>query len=134
MHGKGKISREEGFLRGPVFVRKRGSESFWGKCLKRIRVSDNASFPKKSSQWEDNGSIYIYRRFYPKQTLYAWQGVDSPGRGFSWGLYLCGQNHTHFSLQISFVYYITKMLYCIFIMRISIYEKNRKCVRIRNSQ
>ena len=42
MPGKGKFSREEGFLGG----RKRGSESFWGKCLKRIRVSDNASFQK----------------------------------------------------------------------------------------
>ena len=57
MPGKGKFSREEGFLGGPVFARKRGSESFWGKCLKRIRVSDNASF-KKKSRWEDNGSIY----------------------------------------------------------------------------
>ena len=33
-----------------------------------------------------------------------------------------------------FVYFITKMLYCIFIMRISKYEKKRKCVRMRNSQ
>ena len=40
------LFREEGFLWGPVFARKRGSESFWGKCLKRIRVSDNASFQK----------------------------------------------------------------------------------------
>ena len=31
-----------------------------------------------------------------------------------------------FSLQMSFVYFITKMLYCIFIMQISKYEKNRK--------
>ena len=46
MPGKGKFSREEGFLGGPVFARKRGLESFWGKCLKRIRVSDNASFKK----------------------------------------------------------------------------------------
>ena len=35
-------------------MRKGGSESFWGKCLKRIRVSDNASL----SRWEDGGSIY----------------------------------------------------------------------------
>ena len=44
---KGKISREEGFLGGGggnVFSRKRGLESFWGKCLKQIRVSDNVSF------------------------------------------------------------------------------------------
>ena len=46
MQGKGKFSREEGFLRGPIFARKRGLESFWGKCLKRIRVYDDASFPK----------------------------------------------------------------------------------------
>ena len=46
MPGKGKFSREEGFLGGPVFARKRGSESFCGKCLKRIRISDNASFQK----------------------------------------------------------------------------------------
>ena len=46
MPGKGKISQEEGFLGGPVFARKQGLESFWGKCLKRIRVSDNASFQK----------------------------------------------------------------------------------------
>ena len=101
MHGQGNIPWEEGFLRGPVFARKRGLESFWGKCLKRIRVSANASFQKKS-RWEDNGSIYttvilherimvvyIYRRFYPKQTLYAWQGEDSPGRGFSSGACIC---------------------------------------------
>ena len=31
-----------------------------------------------------------------------------------------------FSLKMSFVYFITKMLYCIFIMRISKNEKNRK--------
>ena len=43
---RGKISREEGFLGGGgnVFPRKRGLESFWGKCLKQIRVSDNVSF------------------------------------------------------------------------------------------
>ena len=57
MHGKGKIPGEEGFLRGSVFARKRGSESFWGKCFKRIRVSDNASF-KKKSRWEENGGTY----------------------------------------------------------------------------
>ena len=45
MPSKGKISREEGFLvGGAVFSRKRGFERFWGKCLKQIRVSDNASF------------------------------------------------------------------------------------------
>ena len=27
-------------------MRKRGSESFWGKCLKRISVTDNAHFEK----------------------------------------------------------------------------------------
>ena len=31
-----------------------------------------------------------------------------------------------FSLKMSFVYFITKMFYCIFIMRISKNEKNRK--------
>ena len=41
---KGKISREEGFLGGPVFSRKRGLDRFWGKCLKQIRVTDNVSF------------------------------------------------------------------------------------------
>ena len=46
MPGKGKFSREEGFLGGPVFVRKRGLESFWGKCLKQSRVSDKATFQK----------------------------------------------------------------------------------------
>ena len=44
MPGKGKISREGGFLWGPVFAKKRGLESFWGKCLKQIRVSDKATF------------------------------------------------------------------------------------------
>ena len=49
MPGKGKFSREEGFLRGgggggPVFARKRGSEGFWSKCLNQIRVSDYESF------------------------------------------------------------------------------------------
>ena len=43
---KGKFSREEDFLGGPVFARKRGLESFWGKCLKQIRVSDKATFQK----------------------------------------------------------------------------------------
>ena len=46
MPGKGKFSREEGFLGGPVFARKRGLESFWGKCLKQIRVTDIATFQK----------------------------------------------------------------------------------------
>ena len=46
MPGKGKFSWEEGFLWGPVFARKQGLESFWGKCLKRIRVSDKAKFKK----------------------------------------------------------------------------------------
>ena len=32
------------FLGGNVFPRKRGLESFWGKCLKQNRVSDNVSF------------------------------------------------------------------------------------------
>ena len=80
MPGKGKFSREEGFLGGPVFPRKRGSESFWGKCLKRIRVSDNASFSKNRDgrmtvvyilPLSSHGRItvvYIYRRFYPKDT------------------------------------------------------------------
>ena len=46
MHGKGKVPQEEGFLGEPVFARKRGFESFWGKCLKQIRVSDKATFKK----------------------------------------------------------------------------------------
>ena len=46
MPGKAKFSREEGFLRGAVFARKRGLESFWGKWLKQIRVSDKATFQK----------------------------------------------------------------------------------------
>ena len=74
MPGKGKFSQEEGFLRGPVFARKRGSESFWGKCLKRIRVSDNASFSNNRDgritvvyilPLSSHGRItvvYIYRR------------------------------------------------------------------------
>ena len=33
-----------GFSWGPVFSRNRGLESFWGKCLKQIRVTDNVSF------------------------------------------------------------------------------------------
>ena len=41
MPGKGKFSREEGFLGGPVFARKWGLESFLGKCLKQIQVSDS---------------------------------------------------------------------------------------------
>ena len=44
MPSKEKISREEGFLGRLVFSRKQGLERFWGKCLKQIRVSDNASF------------------------------------------------------------------------------------------
>ena len=54
MPGKRKFSREEGLLGGPVFARKRGLESFWGKCLKQIRVSDKLLF-KTKSRWEDNG-------------------------------------------------------------------------------
>ena len=46
MPGKGKFSREEGFLGGPVFARKQGLESFWGKFLKQIRVSDKTTFQK----------------------------------------------------------------------------------------
>ena len=85
MHDKGKFSREEGFLGGPVFARKQGSESFRGKCLKRIRVTDKATFLKKKSG-EDNGSIYdIYGQIYLKIILYAWQSEVFPGRGFSWG-------------------------------------------------
>ena len=80
MPGKGKFSREESFLRGSVFARKRGLESFWGKCLKRIRVSDTASFQKICDgritvvyilPLSSHGRItvvYIYRRFYPKDT------------------------------------------------------------------
>ena len=47
MPGKGKFSREESFLGGPVFARKRDLESFWGKCLKRTLVSDKAKFQNK---------------------------------------------------------------------------------------
>ena len=61
MPGKGKFSREDGFLGGgPVFARKRGSESFWGKCLKRIQVSDNASFQKNRDGRITVVYIYIY--------------------------------------------------------------------------
>ena len=57
-------------------MRKRGLESFWGKCLKQIRVSDKATFEKnrdvtKSPKQKLPGRItvvYIYRRFYPKDT------------------------------------------------------------------
>ena len=61
MHGKGKIPLEEGFLRGPEFARKRGLESFWGKFLKRIRVSDNASFQKN----RDGRITVVYYYRYP---------------------------------------------------------------------
>ena len=48
MPDKGKFSREEGFPGGGgLYLRvKRGLESFWGKCLKQIRVSDKATFQK----------------------------------------------------------------------------------------
>ena len=76
MPGKGKFSREEGFLGRPVFARKRGLESFWGKCLKQSRVSDKATLKKnrdvkKCPKQKLPGRItvvYIYRRFYPKDT------------------------------------------------------------------
>ena len=45
MPRKGKISREEGFLRGTLFQSVRGSESFWGKCLKQFQFSENTYFP-----------------------------------------------------------------------------------------
>ena len=32
---------------GAIMQRKRGSESFWGKCLKQIRVTNNAQFQNK---------------------------------------------------------------------------------------
>ena len=43
---KGRFSGKRVFLGGggAVFLRKQGFERFWGKCLKQIRVSDNASF------------------------------------------------------------------------------------------
>ena len=40
--------------------------------------------------------------------------------------YLSVTNHTHFSLQMIFQYFITKMFHCTFIMRIYKYEKNSK--------
>ena len=45
MPRKGKLSREEGFLRGTLFQSKWGSESFCGKCLKQFRFSENTYFP-----------------------------------------------------------------------------------------
>ena len=41
---KGRFPGKRVFFGGNVFPRKRGLESFWGKCLKQIRVSDNVSF------------------------------------------------------------------------------------------
>ena len=41
---KGRFPGKRVFLGGNVFPRKWGLESFWGKCLKQIRVSDNVSF------------------------------------------------------------------------------------------
>ena len=44
---KGRFPGKRVFLGGgggAVFSRKRGSESFWCKCLKQIRVTDNVSF------------------------------------------------------------------------------------------
>ena len=32
---------------GAIMQRKLGSESFWGRCLKQIRVTNNAHFKKK---------------------------------------------------------------------------------------
>ena len=50
MHCKGNISREEGFLRGILFQRKWGLESFWGKCLKQFIISDKVTFQNISSR------------------------------------------------------------------------------------
>ena len=54
MHSKGKIPREEGFLRGAVFSRKRGSESFGASVLNEFEFLTMHHF--KKLQWEDNGS------------------------------------------------------------------------------
>ena len=39
--------------------RKRGSESFWGKFLKGIRVTDNAHFKKKECWIAYHGRITV---------------------------------------------------------------------------
>ena len=43
---KGTFPGKRVFLGGPVFARKRGLESFWGKCLKQIRVPTKLHFKK----------------------------------------------------------------------------------------
>ena len=62
-------------------------ESFWGKCLKRIRVSDNASFQKKS-RWENNGSIYIAQILSKRYVICLAKGSFTGKRVFLGGLYL----------------------------------------------
>ena len=43
--------------------RKWGSESFWGKCLRNVRLTKKHWFSESNAgcngRWEDNGSTYI---------------------------------------------------------------------------
>ena len=71
MHCKGKISREEGFLWGPVVQRKLGSERFWGKCLKQIRVSDKASFKDISAGIKAYINKMSHRKICIREYLYT---------------------------------------------------------------
>ena len=46
MHCKGKFSREEGFLGGPILLRKWGLECFWGSVLNECALLTRAKFKK----------------------------------------------------------------------------------------
>ena len=101
---KGRIPGKRVFLGGNVFPRKRGLESFWVKCLKQNRFSDNVSFiynhPSMSTYTIEmlhgkiirenlytgkNQEQYIAEKGEKNILHMPCKREDFPGRGFSWG-------------------------------------------------
>ena len=80
MIGKGKIPREEGFLRGYHAIEK-GAWKFWGFHTRLCSL--NLQRPKSFLAAARKTVVYIYRRRSFLLGFYNdLKGEDSPGRGF----------------------------------------------------